>query len=879
MASKKKLSENMFAAAQVAREMTLSEGASHIFSEYFLLAILGQPTIEVDGVNAAGGEFGAGKLLRQLGVEVSAFRKDVEKVVNSTEYPASSSEYSPEGQDAKLTYLDYSMLCRGDMAKAIAMSRDLGHEVTRTEHLLLAILARVEQTAQAPQASDGLGVRTTNLLAVLFRKHNITLESVRAAVIRTLGAATITADAASTEENHIAAGATVNTAAAEAPKGKTPAIEHFCRDLTAMARAGKLDPVIGRDIEVERCVEILGRRRKNNPVLLGEPGVGKTAVVEGLAQVIAEGMCPKYLANTRILSLDMASVVAGTKYRGQLEERVKTLISEVSRDPDIVLFIDELHTVIGGGAAEGTMDIANMLKPALGRGEMRCVAATTTDEYRKYVEKDGGLERRFQTVMINPPSLKDTFLVLQGLRPRYEQHHGVQYSDEALQLIVSLADRYISDRFFPDKAIDVMDEVGARVKTMHNVEPGKYERASIEEKISNLRQSEAKAARDRNYDLAKSIQHDMDVLRTQVELMEPGNGVSVTTEDITFVVSRASGVPVSQVSEAEAARLLKMEETMSEGIVGQTEAVRAVSQAVRRSRAGLRPDKMPIGSFLFVGPTGVGKTEVARKLAEYMFGDAGAMVRLDMSEYQEQHSIAKLMGAPPGYVGHEEEGVLTKAVRRKPYTVVLLDEIEKAHSDVYNMLLQILDDGRLTDSKGRTVNFKNTVIIMTSNVGAQTAIVESMGFKTAGSSSEPDGTRAKGIYAAKLKEKFPPEFLNRIDETVIFESLNQENLRAIARLMLADLVKRASGQNIALTVTDRGLDFLVDKGFSKTMGARPLSRTIMMHVENPMSEAMLRGDIQKGSRIVADLDESGEKFSFSIEAVTVEAEPLKVVLR
>ena len=594
----------------------------------------------------------------------------------------------------------------------------------------------------------------------------------------------------------------------EKNKSKTPALDHFCRDLTQLAAEGQLDPTIGRAKEIQRVMEVLTRRKKNNPVLIGEPGVGKTAIVEGLAQLIANGECPESLRDHRVLSLDMAAVIAGTKYRGQFEERLKAVMNEIAQNKQIILFIDELHTLVGAGAAEGAIDASNMLKPALARGELQCVGASTLNEYRKYIEKDGALERRFQTVIVDPPSVDETVEILKGLRKKYEDHHKVTIPDSTLVSASKLSERYITDRFLPDKAIDVIDEAGARARLAAQAPPPEV--AALKADLEKVNGEKEAAVRDQNFERAASlrdkereIQGNIKQKQSEWEARRQSHRPVLGEEEISFIVSRWTGIPVTRLQEAETARLLRMEDEMHQTVIGQDEAIRAISKAIRRSRAGLKDPRRPIGSFVFSGPTGVGKTELARALAKFLFADESALIRVDMSEYMEKFSVSRLIGAPPGYVGYEDSGTLTKAVRRKPYSVILLDEIEKAHPDVFNILLQVLDEGHLTDNYGRVIDFKNTVVIMTSNVGARDLTkTKSLGF-TSGDAAANWERRAEKVRE-ELKNVFNPEFLNRLDDVIVFHPLSREHIAQIVSVLLKDVRKRLAEEELVLKLTDAG---------------------------------------------------------------------------
>jgi ATP-dependent Clp protease ATP-binding subunit ClpC len=653
-------------------------------------------------------------------------------------------------------------------------------------------------------------------------------------------------------------------AAPEEEKSETPALNQFGRDLTQLAREGKLDPIIGREDEIERVVQVLCRRKKNNPVLIGEPGVGKTAIAEGLAQRIVEGKIPDLLSDKRIVTLDLAAVVAGTKYRGQFEERLKAIMNEIRESHDAIIFIDELHTIVGAGGAEGAIDASNMLKPALARGEIQCIGATTLDEYRKYIEKDGALERRFQPIMVDPPSVAETVDIILGLRDRYEAHHGVKFTEEAIRASVYLSDRYISDRFLPDKAIDVLDEAGSRARLSLSTVP--QELREMETQIGELSKEKEAAIQNQEFEKAAGFRDKEKDLRKQLaNLKREWNETrsmrttQVDAEAIAYVISKMTGIPVSNLEESESEKLLRMEEHLREKVVGQDEAVRAVSRAVRRNRAGLRDPRRPIGSFIFLGPTGVGKTELARVLAQFLFDDPDALIRIDMSEYMEKFSVSRLVGAPPGYVGYEEGGQLTEKVRRKPYSVVLLDEIEKAHPDVFNILLQVLEDGTLTDSMRRKVNFKNTVLIMTSNLGAQQISGKSnVGFARADVEEAYD--RMRDTVMDEVKRAFNPEFLNRIDEVIVFRSLGRPEIEKVVKILLEEVSTRLAEHNLNLSLTAPAVALLVEKGFDPRMGARPLRRAIQRLIEDPLAELVLSGKFKAG--VLVRIGRKGDELTF-----------------
>ncbi|SEF86723.1 ATP-dependent Clp protease ATP-binding subunit ClpC [Caloramator fervidus] len=636
----------------------------------------------------------------------------------------------------------------------------------------------------------------------------------------------------------------------------TPTLDQFGRDLTELAREGKLDPVIGRENETERVIEILSRRTKNNPCLIGEPGVGKTAIAEGLAQRIVEGNVPEILKNKRVVTLDLSGMVAGSKYRGEFEERIKRVMDEIRRAGNVILFIDEIHTIVGAGAAEGAIDASNILKPALARGEIQVIGATTIDEYRKYIEKDAALERRFQPVLVGEPSVEESIKILKGLRDKYEAHHKVKITDEALEAAVNLSHRYITDRFLPDKAIDLMDEAAAKVRLKNLTAPPNVK--NLEEELERIRKEKEEAINTQEFEKAaqlrdreNEIKNELERIKNEWQNQKDSEVPVVTVEDIAAVVSRWTGIPVNKLTESESERLLKLEEILHQRVVGQEEAVKAVARAVRRARVGIKDPKRPIGSFIFLGPTGVGKTELSKALAEAMFGDENAMIRIDMSEYMEKHAVSRLIGSPPGYVGYEEGGQLTEKVRRKPYSVVLFDEIEKAHPDVFNILLQILEDGRLTDGKGRIVDFKNTIIIMTSNVGAQTIKKQqTLGFTATTEKEKADSyEKMKQNVMEDLKKTFRPEFLNRIDEIIVFHPLEDKDIEKIADLMLKNVIKRLKELDVEITYDEDVVKHLAKQGFDPTYGARPLRRAITRAVEDKLSEEMLKGNIQKGDKV------------------------------
>ncbi len=750
----------------------------------------------------------AARALQNMAVDLNRVRQEVERI-------------TPKGDKIIQQGISYTPRAKRVVELAIEESQNLGHNYVGTEHLMLGLVREGEGIAA--QVLSNLG---------------IDLKRARKEVIQLLGG----------EE---ASGKTPEGEKAGGPQ--TPTVDSFGRDLTKLAKDGKLDPVVGREKEIERVVQILSRRTKNNPCLIGEPGVGKTAIAEGLAYHIIEGKVPEILREKRVVTIELAAVVAGTKYRGEFEERLRKLMNELRQAGNVLVFIDELHTLIGAGAAEGAIDASNILKPALARGELQCIGATTMDEYRKHIEKDPALERRFQPITVGEPSRDESIEILKGLRDRYEAHHKVKITDEALEAAVKLGDRYISDRFLPDKAIDLIDEAASRVRIRNYTAPPDLK--EVEDKLNNLRTEKEASVRNQEFEKAAKLRDDEHKLKEELDEQkkewEKQVGASdmslVTDEDVAYIVSSWTGVPVKRLAEEESARLMKLEEILHKRVIGQDEAVRSVSKAVRRARAGLKDPKRPIGSFIFLGPTGVGKTELGRALAEALFSDENAIIRLDMSEYMEKHSTARLIGAPPGYVGYEEGGQLTEKVRRNPYSVILLDEIEKAHPDVFNILLQILEDGRLTDGKGRTVDFRNTVIIMTSNVGATFLKKATVGFGAASEEDDYDGMKDRIMY--ELKKTFRPEFLNRVDDQIVFHALSEEHIRQIVDLMLDELNRRIEEYSLQIEVTDDVKGLLLKEGFDPSYGARPLRRVIQRRLEDGISEELLQGKIGPGDTV------------------------------
>jgi ATP-dependent Clp protease ATP-binding subunit ClpC len=797
---------------------------SYIGTEHLLLGLLRE------------GEGLAAKVLNNLGVEIGKVRQTIESVLGRNERIIIQ-QIIPTSRVKKVIEISFEE------------ARRMGHNYVGTEHLLLGLL--IEGEGIAAHVLEDLGA---------------TLDKVRAEIERLLHDSTVD-DAEPTPKK----------------PSKTPLLDQFGRDLTELARKNQLDPVIGREMEIERVIQILSRRTKNNPALIGEPGVGKTAIAEGLAQQIILGNIPESLLNKRVLTLDMGALVAGTKYRGEFEERLKKILDEIRSSREVVLFIDELHTLVGAGAAEGAIDAANILKPALARGEIQCIGATTLNEYRKYIEKDAALERRFQPVFVDQPTLEETIDILHGVKALYEKHHRVTITDTAVKSAAVLSDRYVSDRALPDKAIDLIDEASARVRMKLTTTPDDLK--DLQKDIKRLQADKEDAIAHQDYETAASIRDKEKKLKEKYAQKEQtwrdklGETVpEVSEEDIAQIVAAWTGVPVSRLVEEETSRLLRMEEELHKRVVGQEDAIQTVSQAVRRARAGLKDPRRPIGSFIFLGPTGVGKTELARALAEYMFDSEDALIRLDMSEFMERHTTARLVGSPPGYVGYDEGGQLTEAVRRRPYSVILFDEIEKAHPEVFNMLLQILEDGRLSDAKGKVVNFANTLLVMTSNLGlrdinqAQTAL----GFQASLAEGETDVDRRHKLMKEKideeLKRMFRPEFLNRVDAIITFKPLTREQIREIVDLQLQKLEKHLREQEIEIEVTTGAKDRLGEEGFDKIYGARPLRRVITNRIEDQLSEELLRNRIARGDTVVIDVDPDSEGFTFKAKP-SVKKEP------
>ena len=822
-----RFTEKAIKVIMLAQEEARRLGHNFVGTEQILLGLIGEGT----GV--------AAKVLKSLGVNLKDSRIEVEKIIG-------------RGSGFVAVEIPFTPRAKRVLELSLEEARQLGHNYIGTEHLLLGLI----------REGEGVAARVLENLG-------IDLTKVRTQVIRMLGETAEVGSGSGSGKGNV----------------KTATLDEFGTNLTKLASESKLDPVVGRHDEIDRVVQILGRRTKNNPVLIGEPGVGKTAIAEGLAQRIQQGEIPDILEEKRVLTLDIGLLVAGTKYRGEFEERLKKIMEEIKSAGNVILVIDEVHTLIGAGAAEGAIDAANILKPALARGELQCIGATTLDEYRKHIERDAALERRFQPVMVGEPSIDDTIEILKGLRERYEQHHRLKITDEALEAAAHLGDRYISDRFLPDKAIDLIDEAGSRVRLINSKLPP--EAKQIDKELREVQKQKEESVRDQNFDQAgqlrekeielsskikqllesKKVESKKEIQNNQSDnssdpLIEDTKVVEnpvVSEEDVAHIVASWTGVPVQKLTETESVKLLNMEDTLHKRLIGQDEAVKAVSRAIRRARVGLKNPNRPIASFIFSGPTGVGKTELTKALASYFFGSEDAMIRLDMSEFMERHTVSKLIGSPPGYVGFNEGGQLTEAVRRRPYTVVLFDEVEKAHPDVFNLLLQLLEEGRLTDSKGRTVDFKNTLLIMTSNIGSK--VIEKggggLGFEFSGDSIEDSQyNRIKSLVNEELKQYFRPEFLNRLDEIIVFRQLTKNEVKDIAEIMLKEVFSRISDKGIKLSVTEAFKERLVEEGYNPSYGARPLRRAVMRLLEDSLAEEVLSGRIKDGDIALVDIDEN-----------------------
>ncbi len=802
-----RFTEKAIKVIMLAQEEARRLGHNFVGTEQILLGLIGEGT----GV--------AAKVLKSMGVNLKDARIEVEKIIG-------------RGSGFVAVEIPFTPRAKRVLELSLEEARQLGHNYIGTEHLLLGLI----------REGEGVAARVLENLGV-------DLSKVRTQVIRMLGE---TAEVTSGASN---------------ARTKTPTLDEFGANLTQMAAEGKLDPVVGRQKEIERVIQILGRRTKNNPVLIGEPGVGKTAIAEGLAQRIANNDVPDILEEKRVVTLDIGLLVAGTKYRGEFEERLKKIMDEIRSARNVILVIDEVHTLIGAGAAEGAIDAANILKPALARGELQCIGATTLDEYRKHIERDAALERRFQPVMVGEPTVDETIEILFGLRERYEQHHKLKISDEALDAAAKLSDRYISDRFLPDKAIDLVDEAGSRVRLINSQLPPAAK--ELDKELRQVLKEKDDAVRSQDFDRAGELRDREMEIKAEIRAIASTKktGVSdtelspvVTEEDIAQIVASWTGVPVNKLTESESEKLMHMEDTLHQRLIGQEEAVKAVSRAIRRARVGLKNPNRPIASFIFSGPTGVGKTELTKALASYFFGSEDAMIRLDMSEYMERHTVSKLIGSPPGYVGYNEGGQLTEAVRRRPYTVVLFDEIEKAHPDVFNMLLQILEDGRLTDAKGRTVDFKNTLLIMTSNIGSK--VIEKggggLGFEFSENQADAQYNRIRSLVNEELKNYFRPEFLNRLDEIIVFRQLIKDEVKLISEIMLKEVFSRLTEKGITLQVTDRFKERLIEEGYNPAYGARPLRRAIMRLLEDVLAEEILSGRVKEGETAIVDIGEEGQ---------------------
>ena len=765
------------------------------------------------------GEGGATDIISNLGLELEDLAASIEEVVQ------------PSGGTMTMGQLPLTARAKKTLEVSGQEARALKSKDIDTEHILLALL----------KDEEGVAAQVLSTYEIDYKQAYEELKNIQAGK--------------------------PSSFKKKRKKSKTPALDHFGRDLTEMARCGKLDPIIGREDEIERVCQVLSRRKKNNPVLIGEPGVGKTAIVEGLAQRVVEGNVPQTLENKRVVTLDMASLVAGTKYRGQFEERLKAVMNEITSATDVVIFIDELHTIVGAGGAEGSLDASNIFKPALSRGELRCIGATTLNEYRKFIEKDGALERRFQTVSVDPPSEEDTIEILKGLREQYEKHHQLTISDESIEAAVHLSSRYISGKFQPDKAIDLIDEAGSRAHLSTYTRPEEF--GETEARLTELQKSKEEAVKNQAFETAAKLRDEIKAekeklanLQSEWEEQREQDKITLTADDVATVLSKITGIPLFRLEEQESRRLLRMEEELSKTIVGQEKAIEIIAKAIRRARAGLGDPGRPIGAFLFLGPTGVGKTELARQLASFLFEDADSLVRIDMSEYMEKHAVSRMIGAPPGYVGFEEGGQLTEKVRRKPYSVVLLDEIEKAHPDVFNILLQLFDDGQLTDSFGRKVDFKNTIIIMTSNIGTKRIRDDkTVGFDAASVDESFEGMEKKIIE--EVKKLFNPELLNRIDETIVFHHLGRDEIKEIIDILIMDFAKQLAEKGISFHLTEAAKEFLTDKGFDPSFGARPLKRALQRHLEDPLAEEILRGQYAGDCDLVVGAGNDKLTFTFN----------------
>ena len=798
--------ENARKAIEYARDEAARLKHDYIGTEHLLLGLLRL------------GEGRAVEVLGNLGLEVTDLKTSIEEVVQ------------PSGGTMTMGQLPLTARAKKTLEVSGQEARALKSKDIDTEHILLALL----------KDEEGVAAQVLSTYEIDYKEVYEELKNIQ--------------------------NGRPSSFKKKRKKSKTPALDHFGRDLTELARRGKLDPIIGRVDEIERVAQILSRRKKNNPVLIGEPGVGKTAIAEGLAQRIVENRVPQTLENKRVVTLDMASLVAGTKYRGQFEERLKSVMTEIINADDVIIFIDELHTIVGAGGAEGSLDASNIFKPSLSRGELRCIGATTLNEYRKYIEKDGALDRRFQTVMVEAPSAVDTIKILTGLRPRYEEHHKLSISDEAIEAAVKLTNRYVSGKFQPDKAIDLVDEAASRAHLSTYTRPTEF--TDHENEIADLQQKKEQAVKNQAFETAAQLRDEIKIKKERLAQLQKDweesrekEKITLTADDVAAVLAKMTGIPLFRMEESESRRLLRMEDELKKTIVGQEGAISTLAKSIRRARAGLGDPRRPIGAFIFLGPTGVGKTELARTLAKFLFEDPESLIRIDMSEYMEKFAVSRLIGAPPGYVGYEEGGQLTEKVRRKPYSVVLLDEIEKAHPDVFNILLQLMDDGALTDSFGRKVDFKNTVIIMTSNIGTrQIQDGKTVGFDARAVDQSFDSMRKK-IFD-ELKKLFNPELLNRLDETIIFRPLDKSHIKQIIDILVADIATRMADRGISFTLTDEARSFLADKGFEPAYGARPLKRALQRYLEDPLAEEILRGQYAGDLDLTISADEENLTFVF-----------------
>lgn len=802
---------------RLSREEALRLGHDYIGTEHILLGIIR----EAEGI--------AVKILRNLGVDLYKLKKEIEDQVRSA------------GGTLTIGNIPFTKQAEKVLKYSYIEAKFYKSDIIGTEHLLLSLLRDDD-----------------NLAAQILKKFNITYDTIRNELDNLI--------TGKQTQKSMPQSSNIQQQEKKKEKSKTPVLDTFGRDLTKLAAEDKLDPVIGREKEIERVAQVLSRRKKNNPVLIGEPGVGKTAIAEGLALRIVQKKVSRILHDKRVVTLDLAAIVAGTKYRGQFEERMKAILNELEKSRDVILFIDELHTIVGAGGASGSLDASNMFKPALARGDLQCIGATTLDEYRQYIEKDGALDRRFQKIMVDPTSVEETIQILTNIKSKYEEHHGVRYTERAIIDAVRLSDRYITDRFLPDKAIDVLDEAGSRVHLSHIVVPSEV--LKLEEEIEKVRAQKNLVVKTQNFeeaarlrDLEKKLLNDIEIAQREWEIKSKDIVYEVNEQHIADVVSMMTGIPVNKIAESESTKLLKMEEILKESIIGQEEAITKLSKAIRRARAGLKDPQKPIGSFIFLGPTGVGKTEMAKVLAKFLFDSEDSLIRVDMSEFMEKFSVSRLVGAPPGYVGYEEGGQLTEKVRRKPYSVVLLDEIEKAHPDVFNILLQVLDDGILTDGLGRRVDFRNTIIIMTSNVGARD--IKKTGGMGFGDSNEKDQySTMKDKIDEAVKRIFNPEFLNRIDDTIIFHRLERKHIFDIIDIQLKSITSRLSTLGLTLELTKSAKEFLVDKGYDPVYGARPLKRALQRYLEDPLAEEMLKSKFSDGSKIKVLLNKKKEELKF-----------------